>query len=243
MLAGTSLAGSPSSPILAVDPDWRRRSTTGEGQAGRLGLLPSARRAESSRLRTVLEDLDRRVRRAIEVSISENGETDPGGRAGRARLAIDRAFAVKGRGAVVTGTLRGGSLVRGATLRLVPGGRAVRVRDIEVHGVAVEVAGPGRTALNVAGVDIDDLGRGLVVTDDPAVVATDRLLVRLARRAARPGACSGPYRDRGGRRCAQSERSRCDRASRRLGGRDRPARDAGRGETGRPVRPSPHLRR
>jgi selenocysteine-specific elongation factor len=37
------------------------------------------------------------------------------------RLAIDRVFSVKGRGAVVTGTLRGRPLARGGTLRLVPG--------------------------------------------------------------------------------------------------------------------------
>ena len=95
------------------------------------------------------------------------------------RLAIDRVFSVKGRGAVVTGTLRGGPLARGATLRLVPGDRPVRVREIQVHGTAVEEAQPGRTALNVAGVDAGELHRGLVLTHDPAVVASDRMLIRL----------------------------------------------------------------
>ena len=95
------------------------------------------------------------------------------------RLAIDRVFSVKGRGAVVTGTLRGRPLVPGATLRLVPGDRSVRVREIQVHGSSVETAQPGRTALNVAGVGIADLHRGAVLTDDPAVVSSDRILVRL----------------------------------------------------------------
>ena len=53
-------------------------------------------------------------------------------------LAIDRVFSVKGRGAVVTGTLRGGPLAPGDTLRLVPGERDVRVREIQVHGAAVD---------------------------------------------------------------------------------------------------------
>ena len=70
-----------------------------------------------------------------------------------ARLAIDRVFAVKGRGVVVTGTLRGAASVAGATLRLVPGDRTVRVREIQVHGVTVDRAEPGRTALNLAGVE------------------------------------------------------------------------------------------
>jgi selenocysteine-specific elongation factor len=95
------------------------------------------------------------------------------------RLAIDRVFAVKGRGVVVTGTLRGRPLVRGTTLRLVPGERQVRVREIQVHGATIDVAEPGRTALNLAGIELGDLHRGLVLTDDPAVVASDRLLVRL----------------------------------------------------------------
>ncbi|MEO8570869.1 MAG: selenocysteine-specific translation elongation factor [Chloroflexota bacterium] len=99
---------------------------------------------------------------------------------GRSRLAIDRVFAVKGRGAVVTGTLRGATLARGATQRLVPGERTIRVREVQVHGAAMDAAGPGRTALNLAGIEAGELGRGLVLTDDAAVVASDRLLVRLA---------------------------------------------------------------
>jgi len=99
---------------------------------------------------------------------------------GGSRLAIDRVFAVKGRGVVVTGTLRGRRLARGANLRLVPGDRTVRVREIQVHSETVETAAPGRTALNLAGIDAEDLHRGLVLTEDPGVAASDRLLVRLA---------------------------------------------------------------
>jgi selenocysteine-specific elongation factor len=99
----------------------------------------------------------------------------------RVRLAIDRVFGVKGRGVVVTGTLRGGPLARGVRLRIVPGGQAVRVREIQVHGDAVDAGLPGRTALNLAGADAGQLHRGLVLTDDPRVVTTDRLLVELHR--------------------------------------------------------------
>jgi selenocysteine-specific elongation factor len=93
-------------------------------------------------------------------------------------LAIDRVFSVKGRGVVVTGTLRGGPLARGDSLRLLPAGeRVVRVREIQVHGTTVErVERGGRTALNVAGIDAADLHRGMVLTADPEVVATDRML-------------------------------------------------------------------
>ncbi len=100
-------------------------------------------------------------------------------------LGIDRIFSVKGRGVVVTGSLRGGPLAVGDRLRIVPNGAGpadVRIREIQVHGTVVDrVDGGGRTALNLAGVDPGDLHRGVVLTADPAVVATDRTLVAFGR--------------------------------------------------------------
>ncbi len=104
---------------------------------------------------------------------------------GAARLAIDRAFGVKGRGAVVTGTLRGGPLERGITLRLLPGGHEARIREIQVHGATVDrVTAGGRTALNLGGIEAADLHRGMVLTiatppTETAIAASDRLLVVL----------------------------------------------------------------
>ncbi len=104
-------------------------------------------------------------------------------------LAIDRVFSIRGRGTVVTGTLRGAPVERGAILRVVPGpgDRTVRVREVQVHGGTVDVAGPGRVALNLAGEGVDGLERGMVLTTDPAVVASDRLLVALRPVAILPG--------------------------------------------------------
>ncbi len=98
---------------------------------------------------------------------------------GGSRLAIDRSFAVKGRGSVVTGSLRGGVVATGAVLRLVPGGGEVRVREVQVRGAAVPASEGGRTALLVAGVDLGSLERGRVLTTTPSVVATSRVLVAM----------------------------------------------------------------
>ena len=99
------------------------------------------------------------------------------------RLAIDRVFSIRGRGTVVTGTLRGAAVSRGTTLRVVPGprGASVRVREIQVHGRTVESAGPGRVALNlaIAGAAVL-LERGDVLTSGSDIVASDRVLVALA---------------------------------------------------------------
>ncbi len=60
-----------------------------------------------------------------------------------------------------------------------PGGREVRVREVQVHGRAVQRAEPGRTALDLAGVEASELRRGLVLSADPDVGAADRILVAL----------------------------------------------------------------
>jgi selenocysteine-specific elongation factor len=100
------------------------------------------------------------------------------------RLAIDRVFSVRGRGAVVTGTLRGGSIAAGDRLVLQPGGREVRVREVQVHGRPVARSAGGRTALNLAAIPAAELRRGQVLTGHGAVEASDRLLVALRRVAA-----------------------------------------------------------
>ena len=80
---------------------------------------------------------------------------------GRARLWVDRSFAAKGSGTVVTGTLAGGSLNVDDDLVLVPGGRRARVRGLQSHKSAVSQAGPGRRlAVNLAGVHHDRVERG-----------------------------------------------------------------------------------
>ena len=125
---------------------------------------------------------------------------------GPARIAIDRVFRVKGRGTVVTGTLRSGPIERGMTLRVLPGGREARVREVQVHGGTVHgVAAGGRTALNVGGVGADDLHRGMVLAGSPVAeptaaqpVATDRLLVALRPVADLGGGVSGIPADRMG---------------------------------------------
>jgi selenocysteine-specific elongation factor len=101
------------------------------------------------------------------------------------RLAIDRVFAVRGRGVVVTGTLRGGAIEPGATLRLEPAARTVRVREVQVHGHAVARAERGRVALNLAGIESAEIERGMMLVaeaDVPGgdrVRVTDRILVAL----------------------------------------------------------------
>jgi selenocysteine-specific elongation factor len=102
--------------------------------------------------------------------------------AGLPRLYVDRVFPMTGFGAVVTGTLLGGSLRREDRVRLLPGDRTARVRGIQNHGADVEEAFSGqRIALNLAGVKLEELKRGDVVVPSEVTRVTDRLdaVVRL----------------------------------------------------------------
>ena len=85
---------------------------------------------------------------------------------GRPRLWIDRVFAAKGSGTVVTGTLTGGRLA--TDQNVVVGDRRTRIRSLQTAGRSVDEIGPGtRVAVNLTGVDHHDLARGdaLVVPD------------------------------------------------------------------------------
>jgi selenocysteine-specific elongation factor len=83
---------------------------------------------------------------------------------GRARLHIDRVFTIRGAGTVVTGTLWSGSIGRGDELALLPAGRRVRVRGVQVHDRSVERASAGqRVAVNLVGVAVGEVERGDVL--------------------------------------------------------------------------------
>jgi selenocysteine-specific elongation factor len=106
-----------------------------------------------------------------------------------ARLPIDRVFTMKGFGTVVTGTLVAGTINREQEMEVLPAGRKVRVRGVQVHGQAAEAAVAGqRTALNLAGASTEDLARGLTLVPPATFSATLRVDVRLRLLASAPRA-------------------------------------------------------
>lgn len=94
---------------------------------------------------------------------------------GRPRLWIDRVFAAKGSGTVVTGTLVGGSMRTDDTVSIEPGDRRARIRSIQTAGSTVDEIGPGnRVAINVSGIDHHDLSRGDAVVEPDRWHLSDR---------------------------------------------------------------------
>lgn len=78
------------------------------------------------------------------------------------RMWIDRIFTVKGHGAVVTGSVLSGTAKIGDGLELCPARQEVRVRGLEWHGSKIgQIYAGQRAAINVAGVDIEEVKRGM----------------------------------------------------------------------------------
>ncbi|NKB41631.1 MAG: selenocysteine-specific translation elongation factor, partial [Ilumatobacter sp.] len=116
-----------------------------------------------------IEEMRREIDALIERS---DGAADRA----RPRLWIDRVFAAKGSGTVVTGTLVGGGLSTDDTVHVAPSDQTARIRSIQTAGIGVERIGPGnRVALNLGGVDHHELLRGDAVIEPERWYLTDRI--------------------------------------------------------------------
>lgn len=110
------------------------------------------------------------------------------------RLPIDRAFAMKGFGAVVTGTLVSGTVGAGDEVELFPGGHRLRVRGVQSEGHSVERAYAGqRTAVNLAGIEHTALKRGMSLAAPGKFRTTRRIDAEFA---LLPGAHKLKHRER-----------------------------------------------
>jgi selenocysteine-specific elongation factor len=137
--------------------------------AGRAPIIPvSALRG------TGLDDLKREiVRLAAEVPARDTEALF--------RLPIDRVFTMKGFGAVVTGTLIAGTVKKEEEVELFPARKRARVRAVQVHGSMTDRATAGqRTALNLAGVQLEELARGMMLAAPGVFSPTQRLEVQIS---------------------------------------------------------------
>jgi selenocysteine-specific elongation factor len=137
------------------------------------------------------------LRRVVAASLAD---LEPRPEAGALRIPVDRVFVMKGHGVVVTGTALAGRISVGDEVALLPEEpasatrgapgrsrtRRARVREIQVHGAAVAAAAAGqRVALNLAGIEKDDVERGdTVASGDGSVRSTMRLDARVEVRPA-----------------------------------------------------------
>jgi selenocysteine-specific elongation factor len=94
-------------------------------------------------------------------------------------LPIDRVFTMPGFGTVVTGTLSDGSLHVGHEVEILPSGLRTRIRGLQTHKQKEDTAVPGsRTAVNLSGVNVDQVKRGELITYPGTYQPSRRIDVR-----------------------------------------------------------------
>lgn len=103
------------------------------------------------------------------------------------RLPVDRVFTLKGHGTVVTGTVASGAVETGEEVCVQPQGTPSRARSLQCHGAPAEIVRAGRRcAMNLQGVDVDDIRRGDVVCRPGTLFPSRRWLVNLTCLASAP---------------------------------------------------------
>ena len=99
---------------------------------------------------------------ASKVSSPQNEETGT--------LPVDHFFNVRGIGTVVLGSLAEGSIKKHDVLTVLPGKKTAQVRSIQKHDEDFDSAGVGeRTGIALKGVEIEDLDRGTILTNDKSI--------------------------------------------------------------------------
>jgi selenocysteine-specific elongation factor len=96
------------------------------------------------------------------------------------RLPIDRSFAMKGFGTVVTGTLISGAVKVEDEVELYPARKRLRVRGLHSGGKQIQRAIAGqRTAVNLAGIEHEEVTRGMVLAPAGLFETTQRIDARV----------------------------------------------------------------
>jgi selenocysteine-specific elongation factor len=123
----------------------------------------------SARNKTGLEHLVRTLSKILEEKPARLDLNRP-------RLPIDRVFSMSGFGTVVTGTLIDGHLAVGDEVEILPSGLTGRIRGLQTHKKKEERAIPGsRTAVNISGIETEQILRGEVVVHPDQYQPTRRL--------------------------------------------------------------------
>lgn len=158
---------------LVKDPDWLDLVELDVGSAVKGTVL------ENAPLVRVSARTGEGLSALIEALSSVLAGQPPRPDFGRARLPIDRVFTIAGFGTVVTGTLTDGRLKVGDEVELLPRGARGRIRGLQSHKRQEQTALPGsRTAVNISGLDLDEVRRGDVLAHTGVYRTTRRLDVQ-----------------------------------------------------------------
>ncbi len=94
---------------------------------------------------------------------------------------VDHSFNVKGVGAVALGVVVDGCVQKHDEMHVLPGLKTAQVRSIQKHDGDFDSAFEGdRVGLALKNVEVEDLDRGTILTNDPSIKATKTLKTQVS---------------------------------------------------------------
>jgi selenocysteine-specific translation elongation factor len=100
----------------------------------------------------------------------------PAGQSATGTVPVDHAFNVKGVGVVILGVVTYGLIQKHSSLNILPGVKTAQVRSIQKHDDEFDIAGEGdRVGLALKNIEVEDLDRGTVLTNDPSIKTSSKL--------------------------------------------------------------------
>jgi len=92
------------------------------------------------------------------------------------RLPVDRVFTIKGLGTIITGTCISGHIRAGEEVEIYPENRRARVKNIQAYHENVDEAIAGqRIALNLQGIERNDIERGTIIGRPNTLMLSNRM--------------------------------------------------------------------
>jgi selenocysteine-specific translation elongation factor len=95
-------------------------------------------------------------------------------------MPVDHFFNVRGIGTVVLGSVAEGTIKKHDELRVLPGDKTAQIRSIQKHDEDFDIAGAGeRTGIALKGVEVEDLDRGTILTNDKSIKQISSLTAKV----------------------------------------------------------------
>jgi selenocysteine-specific translation elongation factor len=137
-------------------------------------IAPLIKGTVLERYEVVEEDMVGLREKFLEISSKQTAHQKTHESAGKGVVPVDAHFNVKGVGVVVLGSVAQGSIKKHDTLRLLPTARSAQIRSIQKHDDDADSAAKGdRVGLALKNIESEDLDRGFVLTNDPAVTFSE----------------------------------------------------------------------
>ena len=140
------------------------------------GIISHTYEVDENRLKSMIKGtVLERYRKVGSSDIKQEiNKLPPLSKEGKTKIVIDHCFDVKGVGTVILGKVIQGKVKQYDTLKLLPSGKDVVIKSIQMHDETVnEAISPARVGLSLKDVKVEDIGRGDYLCEEEITVKSE----------------------------------------------------------------------